>query len=352
MQQQPVMQGQPNMYNQPNMQANAYGMPPVSQQPKKKGIVVGLIIAIVLLIVAIIGVVGWIVFDSLNNTPEARVRKGFQNMTKEMQEYANPVEKEIDLAAIQKKKETKVYSSLASFNVTIPSLDIGTIGIDAMIHEDRANSLQSTDITASYSNIELFSTQVAMDKEYIYIGLPDLLKDTYKIELEDIGANFNKSVWSEILEMTMDEDFSLVGENEEEIEANTLLNSISKIIKTNMSDLREAVEITENGNAIEVVQNGKMVSCDGYEITLSKRAINRMLDQLQDELRDQQMSSVTGNSMDWEEVVSAFDSRVTSDCTIVIYLDGKDRIVHMATPETLNSHLRYFKGFNNCYILL
>lgn len=353
--------GQPGPYSQPPQGGMYYGQPgfspvPPAQPPvkKKKG-AAGLIIALVILGILLIGVAVWLLVGLLGDTPQAKISKGFQNWAKETEDYGSSIGEQLGWEQIRKMINEESVAIHMSMDLTVPDAGIPTVGVDINSGIDREKKLQNSDIAVSVSNMQLIRFQMAADADRIYLACPELAEKTYSFGTKDLGKKFNGSAWAALTGWTLDEslDFDLWAEADpaetEAGEAQTAEDLFGKEalerMTGDMQQIAQTMIVEATDASIEIERNGKKVSCDGYRVVLEKEAMNAFLDDLQEEIRSgkygQMVKERMMESLDvpgevdeiWEEAVSILDGRLTEDLELVFYLDNRNRIVHMATPE-------------------
>lgn len=335
--------GAPQWNNNPYMQQGGYQVPPAEPVKKKKGALTGIIIAIVLLVIALVGLGIWLAVSLMGKSPQSRLTNGFKNWGKEAAAYSNMAGKEVGWGTIAENLENGASSQDIKLNMTIPDLSGITLGIDISSNSDVPNKKSSTDISASVANIELLGGRLITDEDSMYITVPDLTEETLKISGENLGRDFNASVWSDFFGIELEEDFP-AGLDEEEED----LTFSEQFVINMTSDLKELyrnMTIEAADTYIEKNYNGKKEKCNGFQVVLPAEDLNRMLEHIQEEFEEgngrQIAARILGSSQTEEvdeflEGVSLlFDARYASDFKLVIYLDSRDRIVHLATPETI-----------------
>lgn len=347
---QPAMQ--PNMYASQGMYANP-AVPPQTPKKKANGVVIGLVIAIVVLVMALGGLVAFAAYNMFANSPEARLAKGFAKWTEEDKKTVSSVSETLGWAEINNSMLHGATSKDLSLNMTFPSLELPTIGIDMVDTCDYPNQKDFSDWKVSVSNIELLNFQIALDSEKLYLGIPTLLADTYFAETENFAQNFNNSTWAEMLGLTLDESFVLDtwAQEEEKTEAEEVDESIlfseefMEDFEAKLKEMAENIIIEETETVIEVSRNGKTVKCDGIYVVAPKDDLNDIMDMMQEELRDGKYgqeiiaklseSGVVDVEDTWNQIVDLLNVRFTDDFQLMFYLDNKNNIVHMATPEVI-----------------
>ncbi len=341
---QPAMQ-QP-MYTQQPMYANP-AVPPAAPKKKGNGLVIGLVVAIVVLVLALGGIVAFAAYNIFANSPEARLAKGISKWSATEKSKVATVSETLGWEEINNSMMHGATFKDLSLNMTFPALDIPTIGLDVVDTCDYPNQKDFSDWTVSISNIELINLQIAADADKLYLSIPTLLENTYAIGYEEFATNFNKSVWAEMLGTSIDEELELNPWVREDAQSGATSLEFSEEflaeLEAKIKEMSENIIIEETGTAIEVTRNGKTVKCDGIYVVVPEEDLNDIFDLIQDELRDgkygQDMiaqltqSGVIDVQTTWNQIVAILDARYTDDFQMIFYLDNKNNIVHMATPE-------------------
>lgn len=361
--QQPVYEqpAQQPVYEQPVQQPVQQPVPPVYSavppaQPaadggKKKG--KGALIAIIaVLVILLLAVGGILIYKMVGGNPKARLTKGLNNLAKELDSYGNPLEDEIDFTTITQKMLTEAYTMDIKLDVSVPDSDsmMDTVGVDITSNSDIPNKLMEAEMKASVANIELLKMNMTADDNMLYVSLPDFLKDTYAVDTETLGKDYNASAWAEILGMEVDDSlsFDLFAEAKKaEVDDTLLADEIAEIAGT--------MTVEDSGNVVEIERGGKTIRCDGVKVTLNKDALNAFLDALFDAVLesdymqsllqqeliirqdgyDGYMDEADLENMLREEFQEAFSVRFKSDVELCFYMDGKNRIVNIATPSRI-----------------
>ena len=254
---------------------------------KRKGMFVAAII-ITLMILITLGSI--FIYRTFFRKPELLLREGFMNMAAEINSYGISVINDLDLNTIVNNIANEPVTADVVMNVTLPNLD--TIGVDYITHYDYKNKKMESDLRFSVYRIDLVSGTIKADDNRLYINLPDLTSDTYYVNMDTLGTDYNASLWPSLLGYTLPEDTSF--ELFPKIEQN--------------SDLLAVVENSET--VIEIERDGKLIKCRGIKVTFQEEEIN---DLLEDE----------------------FQIRFAGDVEFCVYLDSHNRIVNISTPEKI-----------------
>lgn len=361
--QQPGTYGQPGTYSQQPQAGAYYGqqffspVPPAQPPVKKKKGAAGLIIALVAFGILLVGVAVWLLFRLFGDSPQAKIGKGFRNWAKESEAYGSSIGEQLGWEQILEMLNEEAAAVHVSMDLTLPEAGIPTVGVDADAAIDWENKRQDSEIAVSVSNTPLLQFCLAADADRIYLACPQLAEQTYSLETKGLGKKFNASAWARLTGMTLDEslEYDLWAENDaaeaETEETETAEELFGKEALERMTEDMERIARTmlaeETGTSIVIDRGRKKISCAGYRVVLEKEAVNAFLDDVQEEIRSgrygQTVKEKMLESLDvpedvdriWEEAVSVLDGRFTADVEFVFYLDNKNRIVHMATPEPL-----------------
>lgn len=303
------------------------------EQPQKtkknKGPLIAIIAAVVVVILTVMAI---LVYNLVWNTPEARLARGFVRLAEEMAEGTNPVTEEIDYATIAEKMYTEPYSMAAGFNITIPQLkDIGTIGMDMSVDYDYADKMLQGDVLFSAYNIHLLETEYVAVEDMLYVSLPNLAEGTYLVNTKTLGADFNDSVWADMLGTEVADDLSLdlFAAAKEKDEA-ALDEELQALLERNMVSLSDTMVIEDAGDEVQISKDGNPVSCKGVRVILQKAELNRLGKELAEYLYES----------GYVEEKPSFS--FAENLEICIYMDKKDHIVCMETPGKI--------AFENSYI--
>lgn len=337
---QPEVPIQP-VYQQPMQPANPYGqvppvppqgqlyspIPPVPAEGGKKKGKGGLIAIIIAAAVLLLAAAGLLVYLLLANTPEAKLKKGFANLAKEMAAYGNPMNEAVDFDAIADRMLTGATTLKLSLNVTAGD-DSDTVGVDIVRNYDYPNRQMDTDFSISAYNIDFLQGNLKAKDDILYVSMPDIVKDTYSVNLATLGEDYNASDWAWQFDMDVDDSYSLdlfPGEANSETDL-ALTADVEKAIRRNLRHLAETMIVEDSGTAVEIERAGKTITCNGIRVVLDKDAVNRLLEDLEEVVADSPYA---------EAMQDVFAVRLMTNLEIYVYLDGKNRIVNIATPRRI-----------------
>lgn len=310
--------------------------------------------------VLLIGLAAIAAVMMLRVKPEVRVANALQNFVEESEAYENPLLEEVGFDQIFNVHREDGLSMDVQMKITpqklltdeIPDLAIvSAMGINLWYGYDYQNKAMNMDIGVDYSNVELFQFQMAANEDEVFVELPDLLSSPLKMPAIGFSEAYNRSELSTMLEMTLEEELDLdfFVEYEESNEEGPYSKEFIEAIDVKTEELLSSVVIMESDTAIEMEIDGKMRTCDGFEVTFSVAELNDIFDLAQEEIingpygqamREQMnitYSYLTDEDREemWQSVIEIFDTRITDDVTLILYLDNHDRIVHVTTRENI-----------------
>lgn len=327
---QPAQDWSAYQYSQPaNNPMFATGVPTDGSKKKKGGI--GKIIAlIVVMVVLLLGVGGFCLYQFVFNIPEARLAKGLAIFAQEMATYGAGGASETGIEElVQNMQEDNASTIDIRMNVTLPEVD--TIGVDYLQKFDGENQLMQAEFALSFFNIKLLEAGMAADAEKLYVSVPDIADEWYYLNTQTLGADYQSSMWKEVLGMEVAEDYSF-SLFEEEAEADVAVSDEGTVvlqeewlalIEEYTPRFAEGATIEDSGNVVEIERDGKTVRCEGVRVIIEKEVLNDFLKDFF-ELYEEY----------YEEDI-AFEGELKSDVELCFYMDSKNRIVNISTPEKI-----------------
>lgn len=303
--------------------ANQGYQQPMEDGNKKKG-GKGPVIAIVLILLALLlGAGGFCIYQFVFNTPEARLAKGIANFTQDMSMYGAGWQEETGLAELIQNMEEENSSSVdLKLNVTLPESE--TLGIDYYQNYDGKNQLMEAEVALSFFNINLLKAELAADEEHLYVSVPDIVEEWYCLNTETIGADYQDSVWRELTGMDVPEDFGFSVFEELGAEDTALQEDMEELMEEYAAKFAEGATIEDSGNVVEIKRDGKTVRCEGVCVTVEKEVINDFFEDFF-ELYEEY----------YEAEAFTFELEVKKDVKLCFYMDNKNRIVNISTPEKI-----------------
>lgn len=332
------------------------------EENKKKntGLIVGIIVGVIVLLAVSAGVI----FAIIMNSPKVRLAKGTANMVKEMAEYASPAAEQIAFTEISNNIRNSQYASNMDFTFTLPeNEDIDNINLSIQSNVDRSNELASIDFSIGAYHLSLVEGNMTISDNEMYITLPKLVKDTYSLRLDTIGADYNNSEWAKELGLEVDKNasYDFFADNED----NHDWDDFAKELETDMQTLKESVTIAKADDKIAFERDGKIINCRGVRITISKDAMNTFLSCFQEEFKKSKVyqdevarlideyATAYLDQSDIEAMVDGymddiFGIRCKNDVVFNIYMDRKGRIVRIATKEAQDFNSSDVKSVDFC----
>lgn len=276
---------------------------PYSENDHKKG--KGTVITIIVIAVIVLLTLGVILaYRLFFLKPEVKLTKGLVHMTAELNSYGSFMAGDLDLETVTKNLVNDAATFDVVMNLTLPQSD--TIGIDFTTHYDYADKKMDTDFSVSAYNIDLVEGWLAADGNRLYMSLPELIKDTYCMDTDTLGSDYNASVWPSYLGYSLSEDTSieLFPQLTYYDNSTTLFESINKVMKEGYKTLLKNMYVEDSEDMIEIERDGKTIRCSGVRVTFQEEDMNAL-----------------------------FDNLFNSDVELSVYFDKQNRIVSISTPE-------------------
>ena len=303
---------------------------------KGKGGLIAIIIVIVVLLLAAAGVLAYKLFGT---SPEKKLTQGIINLQAEMTANASPVSEQLGAEEIIRLLDEKPVTMDMSLNVSIPSLEttLDTVGIDYTVNYDLNNKLMDAQMKLSAMNMDLVGMDMAASGNTLYLSLPGLLTNSYFINTDTFGKDFNASPWTSLLDMPLDESLSFQLFNTDAASDDTDSNLFAEEIANIMATMK----VEDSGTAVEIERDGKTVKCNGVKVTLEADALNELLDAFEKEFgqADSVNDMLSDYGIDEEFMRSSssdlYKARVKNDVELYVYLDSKNRITNVATASKI-----------------
>ena len=337
--QQPMQPAQPPVPPTTPAQPVYGAVPPADGNGGKKKGKGGLIAIIIVIVVLLLAAAGVLAYKLLGTSPEKKLTQGIINLQVEMTANASPVSEQLGAEEIIRLLDEKPVTMDMSLNVSIPSLEttLDTVGIDYTVNYDLNNKLMDAQMKLSAMNMDLVGMDMAASGNTLYLSLPGLLTNSYFINTDTFGKDFNASPWTSLLDMPLDESLSFqlfnTGAASDDTDSNLFAEEIANIMAT--------MKVKDSGTAVEIERDGKTVKCNGVKVTLEADALNELLDAIEKEMG--QADSVNDMLSDYgidEEFMSSsssdlYKARVKNDVELYVYLDSKNRITNVATASKI-----------------
>lgn len=298
----------------PYMPQDNYGMPPVQPyNPKgqKKGIGVKLAVGIACVIVLLIAVcVGVLAYS--RSTPSYKVRKGIENLGKELVSVKNPLTEKVGLDDIMLMLQTDGghVDTKLDFTIELPIFGDITMGLDTDYYKDVHAKELSADTSLSVMNIEFAHLNVYANDEVFCFSVPELFIEDMYIENENVISQYNNSILADGEELDM-EDFSinLFPDENAGIKMRDWRN-----LTTALGDFEKDFSAFQDAMTIEKVEKGL------YRVTYPAKETDRMLKSL---LENYGKLSGTEEELDvWKE----YKTLVVSDVNLLFEINSNNRI--------------------------
>ena len=339
--QQPMQPAQPLVPPTTPAQPVYGAVPPADGNGGKKKGKGGLIAIIIVIVVLLLAAAGVLAYRLLGTSPEKKLTQGITNLQAEMTANASPVSEQLGAEEIIRLLDEKPVTMDMSLNVSIPSLEttLDTVGIDYTVNYDLNNKLMDAQMKLSAMNMDLVDMDMAASGNTLYLSLPGLLTNSYFINTDTFGKDFNASPWTSLLDMPLDESLSFQLFNTDAASDDT--DTDSNLFAEEIANIMATMKVEDSGTAVEIERDGKTVKCNGVKVTLEADALNELLDAIEKEMgqADSVNDMLSDYGIDEEFMRSSssdlYKARVKNDVELYIYLDSKNRITNVATASKI-----------------
>lgn len=283
------------------------------------------------------------------NLPEVKFLRMSMHLKEKMAEYNNPLYEEIQPLKIYKNRQTLPYEDKIALNIGSPLFDVKELATDTykldQISFDYNGTYDNQEkkilgyYTAGKTGFNLLEGNFFVDGDKAYIDLPKILKNSFYINLKQLGKDFNQSEIARVTNTKLPKDFSIhLFSNTKEEDWNEI-ETYKKELLQHAKTLKSYVKL-ENSHKTATVQKGdSQITAKAITLTIQAYAINDMLKYidvvcLKSELYKSQAKHlfISSNQRDFfeEEILSA---NYTQDVVLDLYLDSKNHLVKIETDS-------------------
>ena len=177
------------------------------------------------------------------------------------------------------------------------------------------------------------------------------MNDTYRLQLDTLGADYNASAWKDQLGFKVDSDVSIdffTREDADYTDMEELMDALSEDAQT----LKDTIVVQKASDKASIKTSNKSMQCSGVNITIPKDAMNVFLNSFQEKFMASSMYQqgitklIEQSSIaylledDIRELVDGqvedvLDIRCMNDISLNLYMDSKGRIVRIMTPQAI-----------------
>lgn len=286
------------------------------------------------------------------NQPKVRLARGISKMSKELTAYSSPAAKQINKSLLQKNTMKGPYTLKIDMTATFPENDtLSMLNMDLEAGCDNEVRQANIDFNLGAYQMNLVNGTIMVDDNTMYVSVPKLLNDTYRLQLDTLGADYNASAWKDQLGFKVDSDVSIdffTREDADYTDMEELMDALSEDAQT----LKDTIVVQKASDKASIKTSNKSMQCSGVNITIPKDAMNVFLNSFQEKFMASSMYQqgitklIEQSSIaylledDIRELVDgqvedALDIRCMNDISLNLYMDSKGRIVRIMTPQAI-----------------
>lgn len=286
------------------------------------------------------------------NQPKVRLERGISKMSKELAAYSNPAAKQINRSLLQENTMKEPYTLKIDMTATFPENDtLSMLNMDLEAGCDNEVRQANIDFNLGAYQMNLVNGTIMVDDNTMYVNVPKLLNDTYRLQLDTLGADYNASAWKDQLGFKVDSDVSIdffTREDADYTDMEELMDALSEDAQT----LKDTIVVQKASDKASIKTSNKSMQCSGVNITIPKDAMNVFLNSFQEKFMASSMYQqgitklIEQSSIaylledDIRELVDgqvedALDIRCMNDISLNLYMDSKGRIVRIMTPQAI-----------------
>lgn len=309
------------------------------------------IIAAVGIIVFAIALITIVIFAKYSTVIKNReLIKGFLSLKEELGAYSTGIKEKTGFDEISKRSLEDKSGFNADLGITIPRNKNINIGIKLDSRTDVKNRRLESGLSLSAQGMQLAEGRISADDNLLYIELPRLSDNALRVNLDSFGRDFNASVFSDITDSRLDDDFSidLFETYESRLKAAEYNEELIGILNESFADLKKAIVIKKTESRTVETADGS-AECKGWLITIPSGDFNGSMLRLNDGLkksgavsyivernksRQKNSSDYDGNDYSAESFVDEyFNWELGEDLKLEVFVDKKGRIAGISTAE-------------------
>ncbi len=313
------------------------------EKKNRTGLIVAVVIAVVLVIAA--GTAVFFVGRSFGSKPKLRIAAGVKKMTEEMGQYGSSLSEQIEFDTINELRKTETFHTDTDISITVTDGETTNVefSVDALTNLSQKKA--SCDIGIGMYGFHIPFADVAATQDMLYISLPELLKDTYRVELTTLGEKFNNSEWAMLLETQLPENYSASLFKEDDGTSESAAEELAAIISKPGEAIKE--------NAVLENIRDKKESRSGVRVTVAKEVVNQYMEEFKDDLLASEfyqlyIEKLMNRASDLEEGIrlkamsdalleEAMSMRLETDYVLDFYFDKQGRIVNISSPADMKT---------------
>lgn len=267
--------------------------------------------------------------------PAIHVAKGLVNLAEETGEYGNPILEEAGWERIADRiTGGAVRVDLEGSFLTQEQKE--AFSMQAAVSLDEADKKMRIEADSRLLGFGLGSLMLAGDEDQLYLQLPGVTDQVFRIGTKDFGARYQNSMWARWLRFSIDEDYALKFVPDWK---STRLEETTKVWKEKIQTGRKLLSRGVYLVALVLDVEKAEAEPDCYVLTIPAQLLNGGLESVQKEIR----SGKYGENVKafWEELMSDMGIRsanlqLAEDLKILVRLDENDRITGIETAEPLS----------------
>lgn len=315
----------------------------IMEKKNRTGLAVAVVVAAILVIAA--GTAVFFAGRAFGSKPELRIAAGMKKMTEEMEQYGSSLSEKIDFDTINELRKTGTIHTDTDVSITVTDGETTNVefSVDALTNASQKKA--SCDIGIGMYGFQIPFADVAVTQDMLYVSLPELLKDTYRVDMTTLGEKFNDSEWARLLDTELPENYSATFFKEDDGSSESAAEELAAIISKPGEAIKE--------NAVLENIKDKKEGRSGVRMTVAKEVVNQYMEELRDDLLASEfyqmyIDKLMSKASDLEEgirlkemsdalIEDAMSTRLETDYVLDIYFDKDGRIVNISSPVDMKT---------------
>ena len=250
--------------------SEAYGESPKGpSKAVKAGLLIGGIVVLVLLIA--FGIYFLLFKDKI------AIKKGFDDLGKQLEEYRDPVIDRIDVSAL-----VDAYyegSSVIDYSLNVSGIEDvpTTIGIDGLLNRDAQGRELSSDLSISVMNNTLLNPSLYAKGNDVFISAPELFDSSLYFNARTLGQDMNDSIFGGIVSLEEYRDLSIdLFPEKPDMSGYEAYRSLMKDPMSGIGKLKKDLSVDTKKGKAEVETYAGVEECKIYTVTIPAESMEEL----------------------------------------------------------------------------
>lgn len=322
---------QQNFQNQNPYYVNSAAQAPNAAAPKKKSKLPLIILLIVILVAAIgTGVFFFLKKNKASGSPKETVANAVSqtfssDAPSALSSYLGSDELvTMTLSGAYQEAFSLTITDIGGSSMPYEAYLLNGLGISGNTAIDAGKKQMASSIDITYGGISYLNCNLFAYDDFMALALPDFFDGYLEINTTTMSTDYANSYLATLL----GSDFSIPADYAFNF-FDAMQSSSTATVPDELNEFMESIEYTK-GETTEIEINGKSQSCQGYQVTITKTAMEKLLDLFYNYAAQ---SNVDLSRSDLDAVLTFPENGIT----FTVYVDNKGRMVQLAYKDSISA---------------